>query len=235
MQFDHAAPQVCEASDDPQRPRVTLLNDTSCFHHGSHLVVEQIHKLCKAHGLNLWHTVGLGDDWRVEHHRKRLAESDVVLVNGEGTLHHDRRSARVLAQSAAFCRERSVPCFLINSVYQDNGTEIAHLARQFTFVFVRESRSQMELRNAGIESEVVPDMIMAHAGFPPCFRKGILITDSSSVETSMQLHQFYARTNGAQFANLFKPTSAAQKLRMLTAAVVGRFAPKRWLGMAQPT
>jgi hypothetical protein len=71
-------------------------------------------------------------------------------------------------------------------------------------------------------------MIMAHAGFPQCFRKGILITDSSSVETSMQLHQFYARTNGAQFANLFKPTSAAQKLRMLTAAVVGRFAPKRW-------
>jgi polysaccharide pyruvyl transferase WcaK-like protein len=228
MHFDPATPHVCERSVHSQRPRVTLLNDTSCFHHGSHIVVEQIRKLCAAHGLNLWHTVRLGDDWRGEHHRKRLAESDVVLVNGEGTLHHDRRTARVLARCAEFCRQRNLPCFLINSVYQGNGKKMAHFVRQFTFVFVRESRSQRELHNEGIASAVVPDMTMALNCFPQRSRKGILITDSSSNEASMKLHQFYSQTNGVEFANLFKPTFASQKLRMLTAAAMGRLVPQRW-------
>jgi hypothetical protein len=191
--------------------------------------VAQTRELCAAHGLNLWHTIRLGDDWRREHHRKRLAESDIVLVNGEGTFHHDKRSARVLARCAEFCRQRSLPCFLINSVYQDNGEKMAQLVRQFTFVFVRESRSQIELRSVGIESEVVPDLTLALDCFPQRHRKGILITDSSSNEASKKLHRFYSRTSGVEFANLFKPTSAPQRLRMLTAAMIGRLAPQRWL------
>jgi len=64
-------------------PKVTLLNDTSTFnHHGCSLVVEQIRRHCERFGLNLWHAVKLGEDWRSERHRQRLAASDIVLVNG---------------------------------------------------------------------------------------------------------------------------------------------------------
>jgi polysaccharide pyruvyl transferase WcaK-like protein len=209
--------------------KTTLLNDTSSFnHHGCDLVVRQIRQYCKRYGLNLWHTVKLDDDWRAEQHRQHLAQSDVVIVNGEGTLHDDKKAAIGLAQSAAFCRERGIPCFLINSVYQGNGSEMADLVRQFNRVFVRESRSQTELRAHGIESEVVPDMTLSHPNLPQAARKGILITDSSCDVATLQLHEFYTQTPEAELATLSKPLSASQALRISIARVIGRRASKRW-------
>lgn len=97
-------------------PKVILLNDTSSFnHHGSNIVVEQIGRHCERHGLSLWHTVKSDVDWRTERHRTRLEESDIVLVNGEGMISNNRKQALTLAQSATFCRERGIRCFLINS------------------------------------------------------------------------------------------------------------------------
>lgn len=210
-------------------PKVILLNDTTTFnHHGCHLVVEQIREQCRRHGLHLWHTVKLGEDWRAAHHRARLAESDIVLVNGEGVVCNNRRMALSLVQSAAFCRESGIPCVLINSVYQDNGKEIADLVRQFNLVFVRESRSQTELRNEGIDSEVAPDMTLSHADLPPVARKGLMVTDSSSGEVAVQLHEFFTRANGAELATLFTPISASQALRKFAARVMGKRAAKRW-------
>jgi hypothetical protein len=210
-------------------PKAVLLNDTSSYnHHGCDLVTGQIRHYCRKHGLNLWHTVKLGDDWRAERHRKHLLESDIVLVNGEGTLHRDRKTALLLAQSAAFCREQNIPCFLINSVYQNNGSEMAHFVREFDLVFVRESRSQAELRNVRINSEVVPDMTLSHPDLPQVTRDRILVTDSSSDIAASQLHEFYVNTDGAELATLSKPISAARALRQLIARIMGKRAPKLW-------
>jgi len=133
-----------------------------------------------------------------------------------------------LAQSAAFCREQDIPCVLINSVYQDNGKDMADLVRQFNGVFVRESRSQTELRSEGIDSEVVPDMTLSHPDLPQLGRKGVLVTDSSSDAAAVQLHEFYTRTHGAELASLFTPIPASQALRKLAARVIGKRASKRW-------
>ena len=210
--------------------KTTLLNDTSSYnHHGCSLVVGQIREQCKKYGLTLWYTVKLGDDWRAERHRKRLAQSDIVIVNGEGTLHHDRKSARILAQSAAFCRAHSIPCFLINSVYQANGKEMADLVRQFDLVFVRESRSQAELRREGIDSDVVPDMTLSHPDLSQLVRRnGMLVTDSSCDDAALQLHHFYTQTDGAKLATLYAPVSKSRAFRMLAARWLGNHAPKRW-------
>jgi polysaccharide pyruvyl transferase WcaK-like protein len=157
-----------------------------------------------------------------------LAQSDIVIVNGEGSLHHDRKSALALAQSSAFCREQNIPCCLINSVYQENGPEVAHFVGLFDLVFVRESRSQAELSGAGIDSEVVPDMTLSYPDLPRLTGSGILVTDSSSDLAAVQLHKFYAGTNGAELATLFKPISTPQALRMFVARVIGKRSPKLW-------
>lgn len=210
-------------------PKAVLLNDTSSFnHHGCHLVVEQIRRQCEEHGLNLWHRVKFGDDWRGPIHRKRVVEADIVIVNGEGLLHHDQGVALALVQSAQFCRERNIPCVLINSVYQDNGPEMARFVRQFDRVFARESRSQVELRNAGIDSEVVPDMTLSHADLSQYARNGIVFTDSSNDVSTDQLHEFYARTEGAELASLFRPPVTPRVLRKLTVGVLKKRAPKLW-------
>jgi Polysaccharide pyruvyl transferase len=211
------------------KPKAILLNDTTSFnHHGCHLVVEQIRNNCLRHGLDLWHTVKLREDWQAPPHRARLLESDIVLVNGEGTLSNNRSMALNLVRSAAFCRERDIPCVLINSVYQDNGKEIADLVRQFDLVFVRESLSQIELGQAGINSEVVPDMTLSHADLPSVTRTGVLVTDSSSDSAAAQLEQFFTRTDGAEPATLFTPLATSEALRKLVVRVIGKRTTKRW-------
>jgi len=210
-------------------PKVILLNDTSPFnHHGSHIVVDQIRRHCSKHGLNLWHTVKSNEDWRTENHRRRLEASDIVLINGEGMVSNSRRLAHILAQSAPFCRERKIPCFLINSVYQDNGQDLAALVRQFDGVFVRESRSQAELRNEAIDSEVVPDLVLSHPDLQSSARKGVMVTDSSCEVAAAKLHEFYSRTQGAELGSLFTPIPASQALRKFVGRVIGKRASKRW-------
>ncbi len=211
------------------KPKVVLLNDTSTFnHHGCDLVVEQIRHNCKARGLDLWHTVKLGDDWQAARHRARLMESNLVLVNGEGVLCNNRRMALSLVQSAAFCREKGIPCVLINTVYQDNGKEIADLVRQFNLVFARESRSQTELRIEGIDSEVVPDMVLSRPDLPSSERNGLMVTDSSSDAAAAELQAFYTRTHRAELASLFRPASASQASRKVIGKVLGKRVLKRW-------
>jgi polysaccharide pyruvyl transferase WcaK-like protein len=209
--------------------RVVLLNDTSSYnHHGCDIVVDQVRRHCERHDFELWHRVKLGDDWRAARHRKRLAAADLVIVNGEGSFHRDRKLALTLAQSAPFCRERGIPCFLINSVYQDNGAEMAHSVRQFSLIFVRESRSQKELREVGVESEVVPDMTLSHPDLSQRPRHRFLVTDSSSDTSAEQLHAFYARAEGAELASLFKPVSIVRALRHGVTTLLGKRAPKLW-------
>jgi polysaccharide pyruvyl transferase WcaK-like protein len=112
--------------------------------------------------------------------------------------------------------------------YQENGAEMADLVRQFDRVFVREGLSQAELKKAGIDSPVVPDMTLSHADLPQVARQGILITDSSSDTAALQLHEFYARTKGAELGTLFTPISTAQSLRILVARLMGERAPRLW-------
>jgi hypothetical protein len=209
------------------KPRVSLLNDTSSVdHHGCDLVIDQIHRHCDRVGLDLWHTVKLGDDWR--RHKEHLIQSDLVIVNGEGTFHDDRKTALALAEVAPFCRERAIPCFLINTVYQGNGPEMANLVRQFNLVFVRESPSQAELRSVGIDSEVAPDMTLSHPDLPHGERSGVLFTESANVEAAGRLAALLPRLKDAEIASLFKPVSAAQRARMLVAGKLGKRAPKLW-------
>lgn len=210
-------------------PKVTLLNDTSSFHHhGSDLVVGQIRTQCDRHGLKLWQTVKLGEDWRADRHRWKLESSDIVIVNGEGTFHHDRGAALKLAQSAVFCHNRNIPCFLINSVYQANDPEMAHVVQHFAHVFVRESLSQAELRAVGIESDVVPDVTFSHADLPQSERSGVLVTDSSSPKAAAKLNAFYERTDGAEMASLFKPFLVPRALRKLAVRMLKKRTPKFW-------
>jgi hypothetical protein len=48
-------------------------------------------------GAQTRHKVKLGEDWRAAHHLKRVLESDIVLVDGEGILNRGTKSAIDLA------------------------------------------------------------------------------------------------------------------------------------------
>jgi hypothetical protein len=90
--------------------------------------------------------------------RTDWSKFDLVIVNGEGTLHHDRAGAKAIAQSAAFFSDIGMPAYLINSVYQGNSPSLADGLKRFRGIWVRDGRSALEAKKQGLDVTVVPDM-----------------------------------------------------------------------------
>lgn len=135
-------------------PNVVLVNDTSLFntHFGCQLVGQTLREQCARVGLNIIGSFPLEFD--LNQGRLWLQRADLVIINGEGSLHHGRH-IRLLNLANDF------PCALINCVYQENGSQPA--LNQFLYVSARESLSAGEIRNQGVDCQVVPDLIFASA------------------------------------------------------------------------
>ncbi|CAH0193634.1 hypothetical protein SRABI70_01569 [Pseudomonas sp. Bi70] len=176
-----------------------LFNDTSHNkHHGCQIVVRQIYALAQEAGIRIVKACSLHCDWRRDEGLKReMTKVDLCLINGEGTLHDDAKAARILVDLAPFCRERNVPCYLINSVWQRNSMELTEAARSFSGIYVRDHHSQAELAHSGVASEVVPDLTLS--AVPPAVtpREGLLVNGSFYEERTREAWHLYRDAGGA--------------------------------------
>lgn len=163
-----------------------LINDTSTKAHlGCRVVVGQIARLAAASGIRITATSSVHADWR-EHPRlmERMRAADLVIVNGEGTLHDSTRQAMALAAVGPFCRDAGVPSALVNSVYERNDGEIAAACAAFDRVYVRETSSARAAQAAGLPAAVVPDLTLSSDVMAP-FRArprgaGLAVTDNAN-------------------------------------------------------
>ncbi|MCA1406936.1 polysaccharide pyruvyl transferase family protein [Ensifer sp. IC3342] len=140
-----------------------LINDTSTKAHlGCRVVVSQIARLAASAGIRIAASASVHADWR-EHQGliATMRAADIVIVNGEGTLHDASRQAKALAEVGPFCRDIGVPSVLINSVFERNDSDIAAACQAFDRIYVRESSSAQEAREAGLRVEVVPDLTLS--------------------------------------------------------------------------
>src|SRR5690606_24202299 len=122
--------------------RAIVFNDTSIDdHHGCQLVMSQIEKLTKQSGMDIILSCPLGYDWeRDDWLKTEIGTVDLCIVNGEGTMHDDAPNAMRLGRVAKFCAALGIPCFLINSVWQNNQA-LNELAPFFTRIYVRDPLS----------------------------------------------------------------------------------------------
>lgn len=141
--------------------KAILFNDTSYEKHfGSQLVVQQIYSLAENAGIEIIRACPMRHNWHTDEHLKNEIKSvDLCLINGEGTIHHNQKQARLLLELAPYCHEHGTPCFLINSLWIANG-DLVDMARQLTGIYVRDKQSQRELLSSGIASNVVPDLTL---------------------------------------------------------------------------
>lgn len=152
---------------------VALINDTSLFndHFGCQLVGQTFREQFSKHGLNL--KICLPLSFELDEVAPALEECDLVVVNGEGSIHHGRNQHLVELASR-------FPAVLVNCVYQDN-PDWPELAA-FQYVAVRESLSADYLREKQINCEVVPDLLFASAllhAFPkPAGQEDLGLTDN---------------------------------------------------------
>ena len=94
--------------------RVYVLNDTAKAvptkkpHFGCQLVMETYHEQLERVGIELLGTIS-GKEKEFD----RLDDADLIVVNGEGSIHHENRNELIDVA------ER-YPCVLLNAVYQEN-------------------------------------------------------------------------------------------------------------------
>jgi polysaccharide pyruvyl transferase WcaK-like protein len=182
---------------------VILLNDTSRkAHHGCGVVVSNIIKQVSQRNGVVVYCNRVGVNWQKNaRFLKHLKSADLVIVNGEGTIHHSQKRGLDLVKIAKFAKENySIPSVLINASFQDNSVEIVEYTRYFSLVYVRDGYSKRSLDEHGIASVVVPDLSF-YTDYDlsnKVVTSSVAVTDSVFDKTAEMLCKF-SRLNGYRF------------------------------------
>ncbi|MEL1251549.1 polysaccharide pyruvyl transferase family protein [Aurantiacibacter gilvus] len=168
-----------------------LLNDTRIDnHHGCTTVIETIDRLCAANGVEVVARVPAHADWRQDAAAlEAFRQVDLVLVNGEGTIHHDRPAGRLLLEAGAHAAGLGKPAVLLNATWQANSAEALDLLRSFSIVSVRESASEAELVGHGFSPRRIPDLALFHEPQMAVRREGVRYCDSVQGGKAMALYR----------------------------------------------
>ncbi len=171
--------------------RAVLLNDTrSDLHHGCELVFRTLSNELKARGITLSVTSPPNADWwKIAAVSSAIGKADLVIVNGEGTLHHDAPAGRKLLQASSYCQELGVPSALINCTWAENSSGTESMALKFDLISVRDRESARQLDGLTRKVIVVPDLSLG--SLKPDYEQGEGIGYGDSVlrDVSVQLLQ----------------------------------------------
>ncbi|PWW02075.1 polysaccharide pyruvyl transferase [Hoeflea marina] len=128
--------------------RAVFLNDTSGNHHfGCARVMRTIEAALQARGIEVTAKSLVRQDWeRDTAFLRALGAADIIVINGEGTLHHGSRHAEKLLRVVRHPNRKSIPVVVLNALFQDNPPEWDHLLAGMSLISVRDSRSFAELK-----------------------------------------------------------------------------------------
>ena len=188
--------------------RAVVLGDTSLSnHHGCQRVMENLELGLKANGVTIL-AFASGKNWSADEPLKQaIREADMLVINGEGSIHHNRPMGEEYLSAAEFAKQHGVGAYLINTTWFANDRTLAKRAEVFRKIFVRESMSQSELRKHGVSSTIVPDLTFARGLYAENKqRSGFLVTDSTLTRTSTRLYQIA----NSQRENRFAPLLSSQ-------------------------
>jgi len=134
--------------------RCILINDTSRYHWGSHRVIQYLIKDIHSAGLTLLGTLPT-NMFSTPH----WDSADTVILNGEGSIHHDRPLSCALLELLTRAYREGKKTFLINAVFQGMTMRPEWVeALKHSYVSVREIVSHWEPEQWGIPSEIHLDL-----------------------------------------------------------------------------
>ena len=95
---------------------------------------------------------------------KSAASADIVVVNGEGSIHHANPRAKMLSMVGTLCRSTlRKPSVLLNATLFGNDESVYKSIRNFDLVAVRDKASVVEAGKFGVSNVVYcPDLSMFH-------------------------------------------------------------------------
>jgi hypothetical protein len=201
---------------------VVVVNDTRPDrHYGCLAVMEALSVFLPRHGMRPIHFQPLGRDWQDDpDFAAAAANAAAIIVNGEGSMHHNKQTAIKLAWLGPFCRQTlRIPGIMLNTTLEANdGTVYDHL-RHFSLVAVRDRASIAEPLRFGLADPFYcPDFSMFHdfrsARTAPPARPPKVIGYTDSVLRAITMHlRAAAATHGMIFRNvLYKPPPPARAI-----------------------
>lgn len=151
----------------PLAPRVIVMNDTSGrSHHGCARVMRLLYEGLGRHGLQIAYRSPARQDWqKAPDFLAALDSADLVVINGEGTLHHGREAGRKLLDVIPAARAKGVPVALVNALWQENPPDWHDLLSGAALVATRDGQSAEALAALG-DVRVLPDLSLS-AGADP--------------------------------------------------------------------
>ena len=135
------------------KPKVVFIGDTSLNspHFGCQLVGQTFREQFSRTGLQLIASLPY-DFSNLPGASETLKDADLLVINGEGSIHHGRYHHLIQLAS-------KYPCALVNCVYQEN--PVWPELKEFLYISARESLSANEIRSQDIDCHVVPDVLFA--------------------------------------------------------------------------
>ena len=144
---------------------VAVFNDTTPHRHfGSDAVMAALDANVTGRGARIVYRHPVSKPWRADSTAlAAIDHADMVLVNGEGTIHHGTPAAAHLAGLGPHCAARDKPCFVINATIQANTDAIMRDLAAFDGLWVREERSAAEAKRWGIDTGICGDLSFFHS------------------------------------------------------------------------
>ena len=213
--------------------KTVILNDTRAdAHHGCSRVMSVLENGLHQVGFDITATSPVRHKWSQDAAFLRaLSQADAVVINGEGTLHHGKDSARMLLEVCAHPARRSARVFLVNALYQDNPAEWARFLQAMSGIWARDTKSAAVLqRDSGLNVTGMLDLTLCAGPLPgAAAREGLIVGDSVSKPLAAQLAAV-ARAEEAMFlpstSRLKAPKGNTRVTRYLRDLYVARHTAK---------
>jgi polysaccharide pyruvyl transferase WcaK-like protein len=200
----------------PSMIKAGIFNDTSVSgHYGCTAVIGTLIAALAERNTEAAYLWPVATDWQGHTAYLEAHRSNMIVVNGEGTIHHsaERKRTRDLCAIARYASDRQIPVHLVNASISDLEMTTIEAISLFDTIHVRETASQDYLNEYGIAATVVPDLSL---GWPVAAanisRKGVIVTDSVLKQTAGELRSF-AEAMKAQYESMRPRPSTAQRLK----------------------
>lgn len=200
-----------------------VFNDTRInAHFGCDRVMDVIEKQLAQRGVTIIASSPCGHVWCQDAGlMRKIAAADLLIINGEGTLHHGTGQAADLMKLAGHPVAAGKPLFLINALYQQNPEEWSALLRHFAGIWARDGRSAAELsaatgRKIGFFGDLTlcDGIIDAHAA-----RQGVVVSDSGNKVISLQLAKLSRSLPDAKFVPVVRELKSVRNRKGLAAGM----------------
>jgi Polysaccharide pyruvyl transferase len=187
------------------RLKAVILNDTRGDNHfGCMRVMRILEENLVARGIDVTATSLVRNDWsRDQHFLVAMQATDLIIINGEGTLHHGSKQGSKLLEIVDHPARGTIPVALINAVYQDNPAAWSAQLSRMSFIMARDSWSANEFSTAiGRDVDFVADLSLAEGPITPspsAQRNRLLVGDSVNRDITEQMLRFVDARQDSQF------------------------------------